>query len=122
MDSDTVTKFFSGRPIQLRLFDLVRQYLESLGSREARVTKSQISFSNRRQVAWVWLPQPWAKNRPPNCIVLSFGLGRRVDHPQIVQAVEPYPGRWMHHIIIETEADLNENVRKWLREAYEFGA
>jgi len=51
-------------------------------------------------------------------IVLTFGLGRRIEHERITQVVEPYPGRWTHHVIIENEADLDQDVRGWLRDAY----
>ncbi len=64
----------------------------------------------------------WAKKRPPNSLVLSFALGKQLTAPQIVQAVEPYPGRWMHHVIIQDEPDLNEDVRGWLAEAFAFAA
>lgn len=66
----------------------------------------------------LWLPRSWDKKRPENSIVLTFGLGRRIEHERIAQAVEPYPGRWMHHVIIVNKADLDEDVRGWLHEAY----
>ncbi len=82
--------------------------------------KSQISFGTENKFAWVWLPQPWDKKRPENSIILTFGLRRRIEHERIAQAVEPYPGRWTHHVIIENEADLDQDVRGWLRDAYIF--
>nr|WP_321302700.1 DUF5655 domain-containing protein [uncultured Trichococcus sp.] len=58
--------------------------------------------------------------RPLHSLVLSFGCGRRIVHEQIVEAIEPYPGRWTHHVIIAEEADLTAAVDAWLREAYRF--
>ena len=50
----------------------------------------------------------------------TLGLGRRVEHPHILQAVEPYPGRWTHHVLV-TEADqIDEELMGWLREAWDF--
>ena len=50
----------------------------------------------------------------------TLGLGRRVEHPRILQAVEPYPGRWTHHVLV-TEADqIDEELMGWLREAWDF--
>lgn len=82
--------------------------------------KSQIAFGTKTKFAWVWLPQPWDKNRPENSIVLTFGLGRQIKDDRIAQAVEPYPGRWTHHVIIKNEADLDEYLRGWITEAYGF--
>ena len=121
MDDKTAQKFFSEKPIQHHLFDLLRRYIQSLGFVEMKATKSQISFANKRQFAWVWLPISWDKKRPKNSIVLSFSLEKKVTHLQIVQVVEPYSKRFMHHVIIEKESDITDVVRKWLKEAYAFG-
>ena len=112
-------QFFSDKPTQLKLFGFVSKYLETLGSVTLKVTKSQISFAKKRQFAWVWLPQPWDRRRPKSCIVLSFSLDEPVRSPQIAQVVEPYPKRFMHHVIIERKADFNGDVKKWLKQAYE---
>ncbi len=116
----TVDQLFAGKPIQFRLYRHIGSFVEALGPVAIRVTKTQVSFASGRQFAWVWLPIEWAKHRPPNSLVLSFALGKQLTHPQIVQAVEPYPGRWMHHIILQEESDLNEDVRGWLAEAFSF--
>lgn len=60
------------------------------------------------------------KKRPENSIVLTFGVGRFIENKRIVDSVEPYPGRWTHHVIIQNEADLNKEVFTWLCEAYTF--
>ncbi len=121
-DHWTIDRLFAGKPIQSRLYRHISAFIETLGPVVIKVTKTQVSFATGRQFAWVWLPMEWAKNRPPNCIVLSFALARHLTHPQIVQAVEPYPGRWMHHLIVQDESDLNEDVRRWLAEAFAFAA
>jgi hypothetical protein len=116
----TVEDLFAGKAESLELFHAVRLYIESLGPVKTEAMKSQISFGTRTKFAWVWLPPSWAKNRSENSIILTFGLRRHVEHERIVQAVEPRPGRWTHHVIIEKQADLDEDVRAWLREAHAF--
>lgn len=116
----TVEGLFAGRAESLALFHSVREFIESLGPVKIEAMKSQISFGTETKFAWVWLPRPWDKKRPENSIVLTFGLGRHIEHERVAQAVEPYPGRWTHHVIIEKEADLDEDVRGWLHEAYDF--
>lgn len=118
--SRTIEGLFEGRPDPYKLFILVRKFIESIGPLQVRVSKTQISFGTKTQFAWVWLPQLWIKKAPQNAIVLSFGLGRRIEHPRISESKEPYPGRWTHHVVIEKESDFDDNVRSWLREAYEF--
>jgi hypothetical protein len=117
----TVEALFNRGPGQLELFYYAAAAIEALGEVGRRVTRSQVSFRSGRQFAWLWPPPQWARNRTPGCIVLSFALGRRAADERIVQAVEPYPGRWMHHVILEQATDLDELVQGWLKEAYVFG-
>jgi hypothetical protein len=116
----TTLGFFEGWPESFRLFEIVRTYIESLGPVKIEAAQTQISFGAKRKFAWVWLPQVWTERRPENSITLAFGLGKRIVRSRIEKAVEPYPGRWTHHVIIEKESDLDDDVRKWLKEAYEF--
>ena len=37
----------------------------------------------------------------------TLGLGRRVEHPRILQAVERYPGRWTHHLLLTAPEDVD---------------
>lgn len=112
---------FAGRPACRALYEAAERFITSLGPLEIRVTKTQVSFAVKRQFAWVWMPQLWTKGRPADSIVLSFTLERRVEHPRIVEAVEPYPGRWMHHVILEEESELDDTLHAWLADAYAYG-
>ena len=117
---DSIVFFFGDNPFQLKLFKIIRQYIDSIGVSSMKVTKTQISFANKRQFAWIWIPLANSKKRPPNSIVLSFSLENQITHPKIVEVVEPYRGRNMHHVIIGKADDFNEKVKSWLSEAYKF--
>lgn len=114
----TVEGLFSGRPEALKLFYAVQKYIESLGPIIIEAMITQVSFGAKTKFAWVWLPQLWVKKRPEHSITLTFDVDRHIKHERIVEAVEPRPGRWTHHVIIEHESELDEDVREWLREAY----
>jgi len=120
-EKNAVEAFFQRYPDALRLFQAVLGYVESIGPMVVKVTKTQVSFAAETAFAWVWLPQMWVKKRPGGSITLSFSLGHRVTDGRIVEVVEPRPGRFMHHFVIEDESDFNEDVRRWLREAYIYG-
>jgi hypothetical protein len=114
----TIDTLFEGRPVSRGLFVHVRSYIESLGDIKVEAAKTQVSFGAKRKFAWVWLPQMWIKKAPPDSIVLSFDLPRKVEDPRIKQSVEPYPGRWTHHVVIERPEQLDTQVKAWLTEAY----
>lgn len=120
MSNKEVKSFFSGQPERLALFQAMERMIQSIGPAIITVSMTQISFSAKTQFAWIWMPLPTSKKRPLHSLVLSFGCGRRIEDEQIVEAIEPYPGKWTHHVIIAEEADLTESVREWLGEAYHF--
>ena len=53
-------------------------------------------------------------------MIVSFGLSRRLDSPRIAVAVEPYPSRWTHHVIVSETEQLDGELMDWLREAHDF--
>lgn len=120
MTNKEVEAFFTGNPVAKALFMAVERKIQAIGPAIISVTKTQISFATRTQFAWVWMPQPTDRKRQLHSLVLSFGCGRQIVHDQIVEAIEPYPGRWTHHVIIAEEADLTDAVDAWMREAYRF--
>ncbi len=121
MTQDTLL-FFNSRPQALPLYELFEQKLLSeLGSANIKVQKTQIAFSNKHNFAFVsFLPVRKAKERPETYIVITFGLGRRVESPRINAAVEPYPNRWTHHVLISDPDEIDEELMGWVKEAAAF--
>ena len=37
-----------------------------------------------------------------------------MEHPRILQAVEPYPGRWTHHLLLTAPEDVDGLLAAWL--------
>lgn len=53
--------------------------------------------------------------------MLSLGLRHAIDSDRWKQVVEPYPGRWMHHLEVSDQADLDDEVAGWVAHAYHAG-
>ena len=85
-----------------------------------KVQKSQISFYQRRLFAAASLPIRRKKTWPERCLVVTAGLNRRLDSPRVAAAVEPYPGRWTHHLLLSRPEEADGQLRAWLAEAYQF--
>lgn len=116
--------FFDGKPAALALYlAFEEKVLAAWPDATIKIQKSQISFYDRHMFACAsLLPVGRAKDRPREWLTVTFGLGRRVDSPRIGAAVEPYPGRWTHHVLVAAESGLDEELMGWIREAYEFAA
>ena len=113
--------FFDKIPQALSLYKVfAEKVLAEYPDVQIKIQKSQISFSNKHQFAFVWLPIRKIKNRPDIYIIVSFGLSHRLDSPRIVETTEPYPNRWMHHLIIQNRSEIDTELMNWIKEAYDF--
>ena len=84
-----------------------------------KVSKTQISWGNPYLFAMLSHPRR-AADRKAGALLATFGLNRRLDSPRILQAVEPYPGRWTHHLLLSRPEEADGQLRAWLAEAYQF--
>lgn len=115
--------FFEDHLDALPLYEAFEAQVERLGEANIRVQKTQITFSNRHNFAFVsFLPARKAKDRPKTYITVTFGLGRRVESPRIDIVTEPYPGRWTHHVLVSSAEEIDGELMGWIREAYDFSA
>ena len=53
----TIEGLFEGQPGSYKLFQLVRQYIESIGPVEIEATKTQVSFDVKTKYAWRHTPK-----------------------------------------------------------------
>ena len=117
----TAARFFRGHADARRIHAEVVALVRSIGRAEIHVTKSQIAFRRRRAFAWTWMPGQYLSSpRPP--LVLSVALPKRDRSRRWKEVVEPYPGRFMHHLELRSEADVDDKVAGWLRTAWETAA
>lgn len=116
--------FFQQDPEALPLYEkLERLIAERIPDVTIKVQKSQISFSNRHMFACVsFLKVRRAKERPEHYIVVTFGLDHRLASPRIDGAVEPYPNRWTHHVLISSPEQIDDELMGWVEQASVFSA
>jgi hypothetical protein len=114
----TLDQYFEGQPASRRLFDAVQQAVEDIGLSELRVTKSQVAFRRQQAFAWAWMPGKYLRRRAAP-LVLSIGFRSRDTSPRWKEIVEPAPGRFMHHLELWSLKDIDDEVRAWLRAAWD---
>ena len=115
--------FFDGKPAELALYQaLERAMAARFPEASVKVQKSQISFYHRHLFAAASLPLRRRKEWPRECLLVTFGLSRRLSSPRIAVAVEPYPNRWTHHVVVAREEEIDGELLDWLAEAYDFAA
>ena len=122
--SDEILLFFSQHMEALPLYEkLEGQILAEIPDVKVKVAKTQISFSNKRGFAFVsFNPCRRAKERPAAWMTVSFGLGYRKEAERVDVATEPYPGRWTHHVMVGSTAEIDGELLGWIKEAADFSA
>ena len=116
-----VLRYFDQKPQEAALYEALFQRLcGAVPDASVKVQKSQISFYGRRLFAAASIPVRRKRSWPEHCLLVTFGLAFRLDSPRIAVAVEPYPNRWTHHVVIDRPEQLDEELMGWVRDAYDF--
>lgn len=116
--------FFNEKPEALPLYNaLEERILAEIGNVNTKVQKSQITFSNKHNFAFIsFLPVRKAKDRPRVYITVTFGLSYKKESPRIDVATEPYPNRWTHHVLVSSIDEIDDELLSWIKEASNFSA
>ena len=116
--------FFNEKTVALPLYEtFARRLLAEIDNVTVKVKKTQISFSNKYNFAFVsFLPVRRARERPETWITVTFGLSYKKESPRIDVASEPYPNRWTHHMLISSVDEIDGELMGWIKEAAAFSA
>ena len=116
--------FFDEKPAALPLYEtFAKRLLAEIDNVTVKVQKTQISFSNKYNFAFVsLLPVRKAKERSETWITVTFGLQYKKESPRIDVASEPYPNRWTHHMLVASAEEIDDELMGWIKEAAEFSA
>ena len=113
--------FFGDKTLERSLYETLFQRMEEVFPQgKVKVQKSQISFYGRHLFAAASLPVRRKKDWPERCLVVTVGLARRLDSPRVAVAVEPYPNRWTHHVLVTRPEEIDGELMSWMEEAYQF--
>jgi hypothetical protein len=107
----SLEEYFSTGPDHERpIFEAVMEHLGTLGP--VHVEPLSVGIFLKRA-------QTFAQLRPMNrWVALSFSLPRAVQHRTITRKVIPYSGRYWHVANLRAPDDLDDDLRRWLTEAY----
>ncbi len=114
----TPEDYFGDDVEALWLFNAVASAIVEIGPATVQTSKSQIAFRRRRNFAWVWRPRQYLKGKSAT-LVLTLSFAMRSDSPRWKEIVEPTPGRFTHHLELYDNDDIDDEVRGWLRAAWE---
>ena len=119
--AEELIRFFARCPERLPVYRALEDRVnERCGDVAVRVQKTQIAFTDRFGFAWASLPLRRRRDWPERCLVVTFGLAYHRESPRIAVAVEPYPQRWTHHVIVAIPEDIDDELMGWIEESHRF--
>ena len=113
--------FWNEYPAMLPIYEALSERLTAAyPDMTIKVSKTQISFYNRHMFAMASTSKKRKKEWPKEFVMVSIGLPYHLENPRVLAAVEAYPGRWTHHIVVTDAAGLDEELFLLIDEAYHF--
>lgn len=117
----TLDEYFDEAALSRRLFEAVAQEISRFGNVRARVSKSQIAFRRRKNVAVVWMPGKYLKG-PVAPLVLTLSFVEKDSSPRWKQVIQASNNRFTHHLELYRVEDIDAQVQAWLRSAWDAAA
>ncbi|MCW5658479.1 MAG: hypothetical protein KIT60_12310 [Burkholderiaceae bacterium] len=117
----TLDEFFGDDLVARRLFDALAKEVARFGSANIRVSKSQVAFRRKKNVAVVWMPGSYLE-RPSAPLVLTLSFPKRDDSPRWKEVTQISASRFTHHLELHEVKDINAQVKGWLHAAWEAAA
>ena len=120
-DGETLL-FFASHSAALPLYECLEKKIFTLfPEAKKRVQKTQITFFHRHVFACVSFARVRRKqDQPEGSLVLTLGLPSPLESSRAAVQTEPYSGRWTCHLVLCGIKDLDGEMLRWLREAYDF--
>lgn len=107
----SVEEYFATGPERERpIFEAVLEHLESIGPVHVEPVSVGIFLKRARTFAELRPMTRW--------VALSFPHGSRLEHPRIARRMAVSGGRVWHVVNLREPADVDQQVRDWLTEAY----
>ena len=105
---------FRGKPEEIRrLFDCVVAVIQAIGPVRVLPEKTRIAFQTRMSFAQVTPRRGWLDGH----VVLA----RRLESPRFRRIETFSPRNHLHAFRLAREADIDEEFRAWMAEAYRVG-
>jgi hypothetical protein len=97
---------------------VIYQEIDDLGESALSVSRSQVTFMRKKKFVWIWIPNRFLKGKYAP-LGLTFSFRYRQNSPRWKQIIEPAPAQFTHHLELFALSEIDNEVRDWLREAWE---
>ena len=114
--------YFAGDERLLPVYLALRgKVIERYPESDVRVQKSQISYRFPHPYLWVWTLAGHGSRKPgKGPMFVTFASPFPIESPMIYRKVEPYPGRWTHHVALLEPGAISDELLGLIEASYRF--
>ena len=121
LDLDSLMFFDKNQAVIPLFATLEEKMMVHFPDAKKRVQKTQITYYHRHVFACISFAQVKRKAElPETWITLTLGMPFPLESERVAVKTEVYPGRWTTHLVIGSVKELDEELLKWMDEAYAF--
>jgi hypothetical protein len=95
------------------IYRAVMRSLRACGPVQVAPTRSGINLLSRTSLGGIRLHRSHAS--------LGLVLTRRLDNPRVASVFQISPRSFLHKVVLHSTAEVDAELRGWLREAYQVG-
>lgn len=95
------------------MFDSLAEAVRACGPAEVLSEKTRIAFHRLMSFLSVY-PRK-------DHLILGFVLAERIEHPRFESVQTFSPRNHLHNLRLRSISEIDEDVRRWIRAAYEVG-
>lgn len=114
-------QFWDAWPQLLPLYETLAERIDEIcPDVRVKVSKTQISFYSKYLFAAASPPPHRRSTWPKEFLLVTLGMGRPLENERVAVCVEPCPGRFTCHVLVQRPQEIDDQLLSWIREAYDF--
>lgn len=115
MSDHSVDAHFAGRPQELRtIYDKLVKLTEKFGPVAQDPKKTSIHLNRQTAFAGIAVRK--------DCLVLTVKSDRPIDSPRVFKSQQTSAKRFHHEVKLTRPQDVDAELKKWLKAAYDLSA
>ncbi len=114
--------YFAGEENLLPAYEKLKlEVLRLFPDSEVLAQKSQISFRDPHPYLWVWTLAGHGSGKPgKGPLFITFASPFPIESSLIHTKLEPYPGRWTHHVAVNAPEDMTDELFMLIAASHDF--
>jgi len=110
--------FFGNYPESRVIFEALKSICDTLGPFDMRVSKSQVAFRLKANIAVAWIPAFYLKGKMAP-LVMTVSFHAPDPSSRWKEIVQTSANRYTHHLELFSAEEVDDEVKNWIQRAWQ---